>query len=88
LFKILAEAQGDDVDVENAGEGLKISQKTWRLMRGLPTSHPSVFECWNGLWQGILAAHNPHLRWTVTKRLDLGAPSFEWMVGVADSGGG
>lgn len=80
LFKALAEAQGDDIGIDGSGDSLKITQKTWRLMRSLPQPHACVFECWNGLWEGLLAAHNPHLRWETIKRLDRGGPCFEWLL--------
>jgi hypothetical protein len=80
LFKILGEAQGDDVQIEEEDGILRIFQASWRLMRGLPQPHPCVFECWNALWEGLLAAHNRHLKWTVTKRLDLNQGAFEWRI--------
>jgi hypothetical protein len=65
LCKILAEAQGDEISL---------------VMRNVPLLHECVFECWNGLWEGLLAAHNPHLKWVVKKRIDRGDPCFEWLI--------
>jgi hypothetical protein len=80
LFKVLAEAQGDSVNLDESRGNLRIRQKDWRLVRGLPELHDCVFDCWNGLWEGLLAAHNPHLRWSVQKRLDHGEDCFEWVI--------
>jgi hypothetical protein len=80
LYGILAEAQGDDVRMEEHQGGMRIIQKGWRLMRNVPLLHECVFECWNGLWEGLLAAHNPHLKWVVKKRIDQGDPCFEWLI--------
>lgn len=80
LFVILAKAQGDEASFEECQGEIRIIQRGWRLMRDLPVLHESVFECWNGLWQGLLAAHNPHLKWVVRKRLDQGDLCFEWLI--------
>ena len=80
LFMILAEAQGDEVSLDESQQGIRIRQKGWQLMRDLPVLHESVFECWNGLWEGLLAAHNPHLKWIIKQRLDQGDLCFEWLI--------
>ena len=80
LFVVLAEAQGDEASIEDNQGDIRIFQKGWRLMRHLPSPHQCVFDCWNGLWEGLLAAHHPHLKWVVKKRLDQGDPYFEWLI--------
>jgi hypothetical protein len=80
LFVALAEAQGDEVGVDQHEGHVRIRQRDWRLMRDLPSLHECVFDCWNGLWEGLLAAHNHHLRWVVAKRLDHGDGCFEWII--------
>jgi hypothetical protein len=76
LFEYLARAQGDDV----SREGLRLSQRTWRSFQGMPLPHEAVFEAWNAVWEGLLAAHNRFLRLRVERRLDRGDGCFEWVV--------
>ena len=80
LFQILAGAQGDEVITGDDQGGIRIVQRGWRLMRQIPGPHECVFDCWNGLWEGLLAAHHPHLKWVVRQRLDQGAECFEWLI--------
>jgi hypothetical protein len=68
--------QGDTI----TANGATVTQEGWRLMRGLETLHPAVFDAWNGLWEGALAAHNRRLHLRVLSREDLGDACFEWRV--------
>ncbi len=54
----LAAAQGESVDVLDAGGLAMVVQKGWRLMDGVTFDAASGFAGWNALWQGALAAHN------------------------------
>jgi hypothetical protein len=63
-------AQGED----------HVAQSSWALMRGLPDLHPAAFACWNALWEGLLAAHDPRLELAVERRLDLGDGGFAWRI--------
>jgi hypothetical protein len=79
----LAAGQGDRVEVETSGDGreARVRQPTWRLVGATPLP-PEAFEAWNGLWEGLAAAHGPPpgLRIDVVERLDLGDPCFEWRI--------
>ena len=50
---------------------------SWRVFDGVST-HPAVFEAWNGLWDGLAAMEG--VRLVVTDRLDLGDATFRWEV--------
>src|SRR3546814_1515166 len=54
-------AQGDRAEVEAAGDAVLVRQTGWRLMSGLGPLPPSVFDGWNGLWQGMLDVHDRFL---------------------------
>ncbi len=43
-----------------------------------PDASPEVFECWNGMWEGLAAMED--LRLTVTGRRDLGDPETVWRI--------
>jgi hypothetical protein len=49
-------------------------------MRGARDLHPAAFACWNALWDGLLAAHDPRLELAVERRLDLGDGAFAWRI--------
>jgi len=71
-FARLLAAHGSRVAVESDG-------RLVRLVRSeLFESHaaPSIFEAWNGVWEGMAAMEG--LRPMVTERLDLGDPSTIW----------
>jgi hypothetical protein len=57
----LAQAQGEDVEVDAAGGRARVRQRGWRLARGLPALDPAAFDAWCELWRGALAAHDPRL---------------------------
>ncbi len=73
----LARAQGDVAEVVAPGV---VRQRSWVLMRGVGDLHPAAFDCWNGLLEGALAAHDRFSELLVTARLDLGDAWFEWQV--------
>lgn len=76
----LGRAQGDDTTERAADDGRVVRQTTWRLMAGLTSLSPAVFDAWNELWLGALSIHDRHLRLTVAIRPDIGDPSVEWRV--------
>jgi hypothetical protein len=76
----LGRAQGDEIEAAREGDAAVVRQRTWRLMRGAGALPPEVFDAWNGLWEGALAAHDRRLRLEVTARLDLGDRHWEWRI--------
>lgn len=76
----MAQGQGDECNWQRDGDAVLIRQQGWRLMRGLAPLHPSVFDAWNGLWQGALTVHNRFLALEVLERMDYGDPAFVWRV--------
>lgn len=76
----IATAQGDKAEMSVEGDDVYVRQSTWKVMQGLPAQHPAVFDGWNELWVGCLAAHNRRLALLVTKRLDYGDAVFEWRI--------
>jgi hypothetical protein len=68
LFARLAGAQGDDVEVDTGSprrSRLRIRQAGWRLMRRATNRDEVVFQIWNQLWVGGLAAFDRFLCWRV-----------------------
>jgi hypothetical protein len=80
LLERFGRAQGDDVDTRREGDGVTVTQRTWRLMRGVGPQPPEVFDAWNGLWEGALAVHDRRLRLQVIGRRDLGDPAWIWLI--------
>lgn len=76
----MAEAQGDRAEWSAEGETVRVRQTGWRLMQGLGPLPPSVFDAWNGLWQGALAVHDRFLVLEVLQRPDYGDPQIEWRI--------
>ncbi|RAI58300.1 hypothetical protein [Roseicella frigidaeris] len=77
LLAAIALAQGER-GVEHGAD--HVAQASWALMRGATELHPAAFACWNALWEGLVAAHDPRLALTVERRLDLGEGSFRWRI--------
>lgn len=67
LFRRLAAAQGDAVDVARDGDGVILRQRGWRLAPEAVAGE-DCFALWNELWQGMLAAHDRSLRWRLIER--------------------
>lgn len=77
VFARLLAAHGGAVDVA----GAVVTQHSWRLMRGLESECvPEWFDGWRGLWEGVMAVHEPGVRLEVYDRLDLGGEGFVWNV--------
>jgi len=79
LLAALARAQGETVEVD----GPRVVQTGWRLMRGVPLDPALAFAAWNPLWEGLLAAHNRHLRLSS----ELSGDRLVWTVGPNENGG-
>jgi hypothetical protein len=81
MMAALIAAQGDAPEIVPAGhEGILVRQTGWRLMAGLGPLSPSVFDGWNGLWQGMLQVHDRFLVLEVLRRPDHGDACFEWLI--------
>ena len=76
----LAAAQGDAVEVETDGAAIILRQSGWSLMRGLPEQHPALFDAWQGLIEGALAAHNHRLRLHLLQRPEPGTARMGWRI--------
>lgn len=75
----LGEASGDAVEAFEQGEQVLVRQTGWRLMQD-QALHPAVFDCWNGLWRGLLAMHDRHCVIEVLQRMDYGDACYEWRI--------
>ncbi len=76
----LAAGEGDAAVVSHDGDAVLVTRASWRLMRGLGSLSPAVFEGWNGLHEGALAVHNRFLVLETLARLDRGDPAFLWRI--------
>ncbi len=57
----LLRAQGEDVEVEAAGDEARVRLRGWRLTAGIPGLAPEAFDAWLELWRGALSVHNRRL---------------------------
>ena len=73
-------AQDDRIEWSREAGLVVVRQHTWRLMQGVASPSPAVFDSWNALWQGALSVHNRRLSLEGRRRLDQGDPCFEWRV--------
>ena len=80
FFVRMAAAQDDPATARADGGSIVIRQQGWRLMRGIDSLHEAAFDAWNRLWEGCLATHDRHLRWSLHARQDQGAEAFEWRI--------
>ena len=76
----LAEAEGDEAAFELDGNAVLVRRKGWRLARGLGPLSPSIFEAWNGLFEGALAVHDRFLILEAIQRIDWGDAEIVWRV--------
>ena len=76
----LAEAQGDHFGWHEEKGCVVLHQTGWRLMTGLAPLHGTVFEAWNGLWEGALMVHNRFCSIEVLERMDYGDSRFTWRI--------
>lgn len=76
MMAALARGQDDVCEVE----GVRVRQSSWRLTRGVEAVPESVFEGWNGLFEGMLGVHDRFLRLAVRARIDHGDPTFTWEI--------
>ncbi len=76
----LAQAQGDDAQLIEDAQGVRVRQTSWKLMAGLKDLHSAAFDAWNGLLEGALSAHNRRLDLKLIRRLDQGDDAYEWRI--------
>lgn len=82
----LADGEGDTAEAITAGAAAIVRRPSWRLMRGLESPSPAIFEAWNGLIEGMLSVHNRFLVLETMERLDWGDPSHTWRIRRAARG--
>jgi hypothetical protein len=76
----IARAEGDEASASLDGDAVIVRRRGWRLMRGINDPARSVFDGWNGLFEGTLAVHNRFLALEVLQRPDYGDPVIEWRI--------
>ncbi len=76
----LAHGEGDEAHALADSDATLVMRAGWRLMRGLPSFSPAMFEAWNGLHEGALGVHNPMLVLEVLERLDYGDAQTLWRI--------
>jgi len=80
LLVEMAEAEGDEAAARKAADGWRVERSGWRLGRGMERPHPAVFEAWNGLIEGLAAAHDRFLAVEVLARPDYGDAGVVWRI--------
>ncbi len=76
----LATAEGDHAEIERQDAAIIVRRTGWRLMRGIDHVPSSVFEGWNGIFEGALSVHDRFLGLEVLQRPDWGDPVIEWRI--------
>lgn len=76
----LSAAEGDGAEVVEHGSAVEVHRPSWRLIRGLGAVSPSVFEGWNGLFEGALSVHNRFLVLEARERIDWGDARIVWSI--------
>ena len=76
----LAAAEGDTAEFVGQGETMHVQRRGWRLMAGLQSPSPAIFEAWNGLFEGALAVHDRFLILETLERMDCGDAQFTWRI--------
>lgn len=83
FMREMALAQGDECDVRADGDTVCVTQTGWSMFQEDGEVHPAVFDAWNGLLEGALAAHNHRLALDV-ERVSCAAPfAFAWRIRAA-----
>jgi len=54
----MAAAHGDEAEWRAAGDGIEITQSSWRLTRGMEDVPAATFDSWNGFWEDCLNVHD------------------------------
>jgi hypothetical protein len=72
----MGRAQDDRIEWSREGGDVVVRQHTWRLMQGVVSPAPAVFDSWNALWQGALSVHNRRLALEASRQVD----GFTWRV--------
>jgi hypothetical protein len=81
FMQLIVQAQGDSCEILALDSGAaRVRQSSWRLMEDLATLHPAVCTAFDGLMQGALAAHNPHLKLSTACRRHEGRIQFDWRI--------
>jgi hypothetical protein len=83
FFREIAEGQGDKAVVERSGADIVITQRGWRLGRGISLPPETAAEIWNELWRGCLAAHDRTLRWRMRWLSAEDGGRFEWRMSAS-----
>lgn len=81
LLQAMAAAEGDLAEISQDETGAWLVRRpAWRLGRGMDQPHPAVFEAWQGLIEGLLAAHDRFVILTTLDRLDQGGDAILWRI--------
>jgi hypothetical protein len=79
FLRALFEAQDDETDMYESGNGVEVSQVTWKLMADIPDYHPACAKALEGMIEGLAAGCG---RGIAVKRASAigGAAPFFWSI--------
>jgi hypothetical protein len=80
-FRRLLAAHGSAITVADPDDDTEAEVTLTASSLFGPDEPPELFECWNGLWEGLAAMEG--MRLTPIERLDLGATTTTWRVDPA-----
>lgn len=80
FLKLLFESQDDQAELAASGGTFELTQRSWKLMHGLPDAHPACARLLDGLVEGLAAGAGRGI--PVTRKAGRGgALPFVWSIG-------
>ena len=79
FLRSLFEAQDDAVELQSAGTGFELHQRSWKLMAGLVDYHPACVRLLEGLVEGLAATCGRHIAARLAPSAG-GRPPFVWSI--------
>ena len=74
-------ACGDEPELQLSEGEVVVAVPSLAILDDQDSGEEGVFDAWNGLWAGALAAHNRHLQMSVVSRRDRGDDVWRWSIG-------
>lgn len=73
-------ACGDQPELRLGDDEAVVTVPSLAVLDQQDSGEEGIFDAWNGLWAGALAAHNRHLQLRVASRRDRGAEAWSWSI--------
>jgi len=73
-------ACGDQPELRLGDDEAVVTVPSLAVLDQQDSGEEGIFDAWNGLWAGALAAHNRHLQLRVASRRDRGGEAWSWSI--------